>query len=51
MPDSKSKTVTVFEINKLQLSANLIIDVDSAVKAVDVLKTVDSLQNLIQQWD
>lgn len=51
MIDLKLKHDTIRTIQSLQLSANLIIDLEDAIKANDVIMVIDSLQGLANQWN
>lgn len=51
MTDLKLKEDTIRNITSLQLSANLIIDLEDARKANEVITAIDSLQHLAHQWN
>ena len=51
MINTKHKNELIGKICSLQLSANLIIDLEDAVKAVDVIKALDSLEGLSKRWN
>lgn len=51
MSDIDHINETIRKINSLQLSGNLIIDLEDAKKAMDVVKAVNCLQSLATRWN